>query len=310
MSTRLPGGLRLGRVAGVDVLVRPSLLVMAVVLVALFAPQFELVGYSSPVLAALVLVVVLYVSVFLHECAHLAAARLYRMPVSSITLHLLGGETVIEGESRTPAQELWTSVVGPLTSLALGGLSLVAAPHTPPAVEGILLASAYVNLVVGVVNLVPGLPLDGGHVLRAVLWGLLRDQSLATVVAARCGQVFAVAALALPFVLARVRGTDVELFDVALAALIAWFLWSGAVQSLRATRWAEALDVIVARELALPEPAPDDAPPLPADLRGVALLRSVAMNPAPVYVLVDDAGRPVGSLRAADVDAAYRRATA
>jgi len=299
-----------GRVAGVDVLVRPSLLVMAVVLVAVFAPQFEVLGYGSPVLAAAVLVVVLYVSVFLHECAHLLVARRYRMPVSSITLHLLGGETVIEGESRTPAQELWTSVVGPLTSLALGGLALLAAPAASPPVEGVLLAAAYVNLVVGAVNLVPGLPLDGGHVLRALLWAGLRDQARATIAAARCGQVFAVLALAVPFVLARSLDTQVQLLDVGLAALVAWFLWGGATASIRATRWATTLDVLVAREIATPGAPAEAAPPLPVDLRGVALLRSIAQNPAPVYALVDRDGRAVATLRAADVDAAYRRATA
>jgi Zn-dependent protease len=294
----------------VDVLVRPSLLVMAVVLVALFAPQFELIGYRSPVVAAVVLVLVLYVSVFLHECAHLLVARAYRMPASSITLHLLGGETVIEGESRTPAQELWTSVVGPLTSLALGGLALLLAPGWPPPLEGIALAAAYVNLVLGVVNLVPGLPLDGGHVLRALLWAALRDQARATIAAARCGQVFAVLALSVPFVLSATRGTDVQLLDVALAAVVGWFLWTGAGEAVRATRWAAVLDVVVARDLAVPVAPPDDAPPLPLDLRGVALLRSVAQNPAPVYALVDAGGRPVATLHAADVDAAYRRATA
>ncbi len=309
MSTGSAGGVRLGRVAGVAVVAKPSLLVMAIVLVALFTPQLELVGQQSPVVAAVVLVAAIYVSVFLHECAHLLAARAYGMEVSSITLHLLGGETVIEGESRTPAQELWTSVVGPLTSLGLGGLALLLAPAVPDGWEWLLLAAGYVNLVVGVVNLVPGLPLDGGRVLRAVLWWLLRDAHRATLVAARCGQAFAVVALAVPFLLARSRGEDVEVFDVVVGLLIAWFLWSGATYAIRSTRWAVALDVIVARELALDrEPSPD-APPLPIGLRGVELLRSVAENPAPEYALVDADGRTRATLLAADVDAAYRRAT-
>src|SRR5687768_15255029 len=97
---------------------------MGVVLVALFAPRFDDRSDANPYALATAFVVALYVSVFVHELAHVFAARQFGMRVQSVTLHLLGGETLIEGESRTPWQELWISISGPLTSLGIGISSL------------------------------------------------------------------------------------------------------------------------------------------------------------------------------------------
>ena len=114
------GTWRIGRVAGVDLLARPSLLVMGVILVVLFAPRYEDQTQTNPYVVAAVFVVALYASILLHEIAHVLAARGFGMHVPSVTLHLLGGETAIEGESRTPWQELATAIVGPIVSLAIG----------------------------------------------------------------------------------------------------------------------------------------------------------------------------------------------
>ena len=119
-TTQHPGAWRLGRLVGVDVLIRPSLLIMGAILVALFAQRFDDRTDSNPYVLATAFVLALYVSVLIHELAHVAVARRFRMRVHSVTLHLLGGETVIEGESRRPGQELAISIAGPLSSLAIG----------------------------------------------------------------------------------------------------------------------------------------------------------------------------------------------
>ena len=115
---------------------------------------------------------ILYLSVLLHEASHALMARRYGFPVSSITLHFLGGMTAIEGEARTPRQEFLIAVVGPLTSLAVGAASPSALRLVTP--DGLLLMAveglAGANLLVGVLNLVPGLPLDGGRVLKSAVW--------------------------------------------------------------------------------------------------------------------------------------------
>ena len=123
--------------------------------------------------AGLAFAVVLYLSVLLHEASHAVMARRYGFKVHSITLHFLGGMTAIEGESRTPRQEFGIAVVGPLTSLAVGAAAVGLWFVTP---DGLLLMAveglAAANLLIGVLNLVPGLPLDGGRVLKAFVWRL------------------------------------------------------------------------------------------------------------------------------------------
>ena len=119
---------------------------------------------------------VLYLSVLLHEASHALMARRYGFQVESITLHFLGGMTAIEGEAARRAQEFAIAVVGPLTSIAVGGAALGLWFVTPDgllrmAVEGL----AGANLLIGALNLVPGLPLDGGRVLKAAVWGAHRQ---------------------------------------------------------------------------------------------------------------------------------------
>ena len=120
---------------------------------------------------ALVFAVLLYGSVLLHEISHALAARAFKMPVTSINLHFLGGATEIEGEAETPGREFVIAVVGPLTSLLVGAVAYFAIDLFDGGLLRFAVASlAGANLVVGVLNLVPGLPLDGGRVLQAGVW--------------------------------------------------------------------------------------------------------------------------------------------
>src|SRR5690242_14500174 len=149
--------------------------------------------------AGLAFAVVLYLSVLLHEASHAVVARRYGFPVSSITLHFLGGMTSIEGEARKPKQEFLIAVVGPLTSLAVGVVALGLRQVTP---DGLLLMAveglAGANLIVGVLNLVPGLPLDGGRVLKSIVWRLTGNVHRGTIAAGWGGRVVAVAVVLWP----------------------------------------------------------------------------------------------------------------
>src|SRR4051794_30926341 len=123
--------------------------------------------------AGLAFAILLYLSVLLHEASHALMAKHYGFPVTHITLHFLGGLTSIEAEAKRPRQEFWIAVVGPLTSIAVGVVSLGLWFVAP---DGLLLMAAQGlalgNLVVGAINLVPGLPLDGGRVLKSAVWKL------------------------------------------------------------------------------------------------------------------------------------------
>ena len=173
---RPPGTFRIGRIAGSDVLV--SLVVVPRRRADRRRGGAPRSSRSQPGLGAwkyvagLAFAVVLYLSVLLHEASHALMARHYGFPVRSITLHFLGGMTAIEGEARTPRAGVLIAVVGPLTSLAVGAARSALWFVTP---DGLLLMAveglAGANLLVGVLNLVPGLPLDGGRVLKAAVWG-------------------------------------------------------------------------------------------------------------------------------------------
>jgi Zn-dependent protease len=289
---RPPGTIKVGTIAGSDVLVTSSWFVIAALIAWIVAPRVDQVAPGLGGLkyvAGFAFAVILYLSVLLHEASHAFMARHYGFQVTSITLHFLGGATAIDGEARTPRQELLIAVVGPLTSIAVGvgafGLWFV----TP---DGLLLMAveglAGANLIVGVLNLVPGLPLDGGRVLKAAVWGATGDVLKGTIVAAWTGRVTAVAALAWPLFQERVIGTTPDIFDFVLAAMIALFLWTAASSALASAQARGRLPALVARRLARRALAvPDDLPLAEA-------VRRAREADAGSLITVTGSGRPVG----------------
>lgn len=249
-----PGTLRIGSIGGVDVLVRSSWLLVALLIAFLLGPRVEQVqpGLGGlKYVAGLAFAVLLYLSVLLHEMAHALMAQRYGLGVRSISLHFLGGATEIDSETRTPGQEFAVAVVGPLTSIAVGVLALLALNVTPGgllhlAVEGL----AGANLIVGVLNLVPGLPLDGGRVLRAAVWRITHNMHRGTIVAAWGGRVAAVLVLSWPLIGRLAYGRAPDIFDYLMAFIIASFLWTGATASLVNARLRRRLPALKARRLA------------------------------------------------------------
>ncbi|MFL6091110.1 MAG: M50 family metallopeptidase [Aeromicrobium sp.] len=225
------GTWRIARIGGVDVLVGPSLLIMGALLVMVFAPRFAAgTGATSGYTAAALFVLGLYVSVFLHELAHMVAARGFGLRVRSITLHILGGETSIEGPGRTPMQEFVIAVVGPIVSLLIGfGCFLEGQGHP------VIASLGWINIVVGVFNLLPGLPLDGGRALRALIWRASGRVDAGTRLAAWMGRLIAVGLVVVTLMRADFGGSTWSV-DLAFAIFVAWFLWEGAGHALRTAR--------------------------------------------------------------------------
>jgi Zn-dependent protease len=220
------GSWRIARMGGVDILIAPSLLIMGALLVLVFAPRFDGGGATSGYQGATLFVLGLYASVFLHELAHLVAARGFGLHVRSITLHLLGGETVIDSPGRTPVQEFVIAVVGPLVSIAIGVACFVLDSGS-----AVVAALGWINIVVGVFNLLPGLPLDGGRALRATIWQVSGRPDAGTRLAAWAGRLIAIALVAFTLLRVDFSGPTWSV-DVALALLVAWFLWEGASHAL------------------------------------------------------------------------------
>lgn len=144
-------------------------------------------------------------SVLAHELAHSLMATRHSLPVRGITLFLLGGVSHISKEARRPWSEFIIALVGPMTSLLLGGIMMALAVFVAPALfdgrirDGIIVVTfllGWTNVALGVFNLLPGFPLDGGRVLRAGIWGLTGNYWLATSVSVFFGQLFGVAIVA------------------------------------------------------------------------------------------------------------------
>ncbi|MGH3423191.1 MAG: M50 family metallopeptidase [Nocardioidaceae bacterium] len=251
---RPPGTLRVGQIGGVDVLVRSSWLIVAAMIAFLLAPRIDVIapGLGEFVyVAGLAFAVLLYLSVLLHEISHALMAQAFGFDVRSVTLHFLGGVTEIEGEADTAFREFWIAIVGPLTSLAVAAGAWALTFAAP---DGLLLfaceALAFANLTVGILNLLPGLPLDGGRVFRAFAWAVTGRPFLATRIAGWSGRVLAVLALGYPFVLEEVWGVEPTVFDYVIAVIIAFFLWSGATQAIVSARVRQKLPNLRARALA------------------------------------------------------------
>ncbi|MCW2845600.1 MAG: peptidase [Nocardioides sp.] len=290
--TRPPGTFKIGTIAGSDVLVSSSWFLVAGLIAVVMAPRVEEVSPGLGALkyvAGLAFAVVLYGSVLLHEASHAYMARRYGFPVTSITLHFLGGMTAIDGEARKPRQEFMIAVVGPLTSLAVGGAALGLWFLGPDglilmAVEGL----AGANLLVGVLNLIPGLPLDGGRVLKSIVWGVTGNPHRGTIVAGWGGRVAAAAVIVWPLVQEQVTNTRPELLDFLLAFIVATFLWSGSTAAMASARLRSKLPHLVARDLARRTLAvPDDLPLAEA-------VRRAQEAHAGSIVTVTGSGRPVG----------------
>ncbi|MDA8371521.1 MAG: site-2 protease family protein [Nocardiopsaceae bacterium] len=280
----------MGRPFGIPIYVTPSWLVIAAIITVLYQPVVDrtLALGGASYLVAFVFAVLLYVSVLIHELAHSVVARMYGLPVRRITLYMLGGVSEIEREAPTPGREFWIAFSGPLLSLVLAVLGFFAYGFVDPfTVAGVLIWQLWAaNLVVGVFNLLPGLPLDGGRLVRAAVWGLTRKPATGTAVAAWGGRILAVLVVALPLLYSWGLGASPSIFAILWAVLLAAFIWMGAGSALRTARIRERIPQLRARVLAR------RAVPVPSDTSVAEAGRRMAEADAGAILVVDAAGTP------------------
>ncbi|MER6678685.1 site-2 protease family protein [Streptomyces sp. NPDC000983] len=303
------GGLLMGRPFGVPVYVAPSWFLVAALITWVFGGQLERVlpelG-AARYLVSLFFAVAFYASVLVHELAHTVAALRFKLPVRRIQLQFFGGVSEIEKESDTPGREFILAFVGPLLSLVLAGIFYGALQAVEPGtVPGVLLAGLMIsNLIVAAFNLLPGLPLDGGRMLRAVVWKITGKPMTGTIAAAWVGRALAVAVLiGLPLLTqSGALGTDAEdnvgmdtVMDALLAAILAAIIWTGAGNSLRMARLREHLPDLRARTLTR------RAVPVESDTPLSEALRRANAAGARALVVVDTDGSPLSLVREAAI---------
>ncbi|HEV3190765.1 MAG TPA: site-2 protease family protein [Polyangiaceae bacterium] len=276
---------RIGRIFGIDIRIDWSWVFIVLLLTwnlsTVFTAWHPNWPTSESIGVAVTAALLFFGCVLLHELAHSVVAMRFGLRVRSITLFLLGGVSNIEREPPSARAEFLTAVVGPGTSILLGlgfiaaaaltmALSLSDVGMASPGLaqlgplETLFVWLGPVNIVIGVFNLIPAFPLDGGRVLRAILWGLGGDLRAATRTVSLVGQMFGWLFIVTGF--AMVFGLNVPLFGTGLAgglwlAFIGWFLRSAATQAYTRLAIDEALAGHVVAEVMRRQ-----APVVPPDL--------------------------------------------
>jgi Zn-dependent protease/predicted transcriptional regulator len=195
--------IKLGRISGIEIGLHYSWFIIAALIAFSLGQHFRQVyrtwGTSQIWITALFTAVLFFVALLLHELSHSLVAQARGLKVKSITLFALGGVSQIEGEATDAKTEFWVAIAGPIASLIIGfgclavafvlGWRRPAEPRT--AVTAVLVWLGYINVILAVFNMIPGFPLDGGRVLRAIVWAITKNADRSTRVAARVGQVVA-----------------------------------------------------------------------------------------------------------------------
>jgi Zn-dependent protease len=288
-------GIVVARPFGIPVYISPYWFVIAGVFIVIYANDLGgLVHGNTRYLLAAAFVVLLYMSVLAHELSHSVVARGYGLPVRRILLYPLGGVSEIDKEPQTPMREFCVSAAGPALSLLLAAVGWALYHVVNIGVPGSLVRQLmWANFIVGLFNLLPGLPLDGGRMLRAVVWKITGRPATATIAAAWVGRALAIALLVIPFYSGKLAGGD--MVSTMWVAVIAAFMWIGAGQSIRATKFRERLPELQARRLAR------RAISVPASTPLAEAIRQADESRARAIVVVDHDNRPIAILNEAAV---------
>jgi len=195
--------IKLGRIAGIEVGLHYSWLLIAILIAFSLAAHFHAVNrtWSNSTVwgAAVITAVLFFAALLVHELAHSIVARSRGLNVRAITLFALGGVSQIESEAPDAKSEFWIAIIGPLTSVVIGVVFISVArlsgwtPRTEPVTPAVavLLWLGYINIALAGFNMIPGYPLDGGRILRSILWWINGSVQRATQWAAKVGQTVA-----------------------------------------------------------------------------------------------------------------------
>jgi Zn-dependent protease len=313
-------GFRLGKFFGVNVNIDWSwLLIFALVtwsLTSTFRQVHPEWGVSTQLGLAVIAALLFFLSVLLHELAHSLVANARKHPVRSITMFLFGGVSNIQKEPTTPWNEFIITIVGPLTSLILGGIFILLGTKGAVFNNGFMadplrvlsrigpLSTIFiwlgsVNILLGFFNLIPGFPLDGGRVLRSLLWGITNNLVTATRWASWVGQFVAwlliVAGISMIFG-TRIPFLGAGVFNGMWIVFMGWFLQNAASQSYRRILVQDILEDVPVKRMML-----RDVPAVPANLTTEALVNDHIVGSDNPAFIVAEGEEPVGLVTVDDV---------
>jgi Zn-dependent protease/predicted transcriptional regulator len=231
-------GLQIGRIYGIPIFLHTSWFLIFGLIAFSFVSEFDALHLDIPTPQlwglGLMTSLLFFGSLVFHEMAHSVIAKHYKIPVVSITLFVFGGVARISRDPARAIEEFNIAVAGPISSLLLsGGFWLVGRSAGSNVILHALAGSlAWINFSLAIFNLVPGFPLDGGRIFRAIVWGITKNYTRATRIAARGGQIIAYGMIGLGALLAIVGYKDNgDVMQGMWLAFIGWFLLTAARQS-------------------------------------------------------------------------------
>jgi Zn-dependent protease/CBS domain-containing protein len=268
------GSFSIGSIAGIRIALHPSWLVIAFVVTFSLADRLsqDFPGWGAALywVVGAVVAALFFASVLAHELSHAMVARGFGVKVSDITLFIFGGAASLEQEAPSPRAEALIAAAGPLASIGVGVLLLaIDAAIDQPQLGATIGWLGIINVSLGAFNLIPGFPMDGGRILRALIWKLRGDQLAATRSAAAVGRAFGYLLIGLGVWLA--LGSD--LFSGIWLALIGWFLSSAAESAVVQMSVERSLRGVKVRDVMESEPASVSPNESVADLVNDRLMR-------------------------------------
>lgn len=292
--------IRMGQLFGIPFYINPSWFWVLGLITLTYsgglAAEFPQLPAGLPVILGLMTALLLFASVLAHELGHSFVAQRQGIGVQSITLFIFGGLASLEKESKTPAGAFWVAIAGPLVSLVLFGLLTVlglATQATGP-IGAILAVLASINLALACFNLIPGLPLDGGNILKAIVWKVTGNPYQGVKVAGRVGQVVGWVAIASGLLPILVSGSFGNLWNL----IIGWFLLQNAGQAAQMARVQERLAGLTAADAVLPH-----SPVVSDQLSLRAFADQLIVNPGHwrKFLVTNHLGQLVGTVAADDL---------
>jgi Zn-dependent protease len=290
------GNFRVGSLFGIPFYINVSWFIVLVLVTLNFggglAAQFPALGAGALPLG-FVAGLLLFASVLLHELGHSYAAQRQGIGVSSITLFLFGGLANLDDEAKTPGGAFWIAVAGPLVSLALflllslvAGSGLLAGPAV--AIAGLL---AYINLILATFNMIPGLPLDGGNVLKSLVWKVTGNRFTGTIWASRVGQFIGWSAIAI----GGLSVLGLSNLGSFWTLIIGWFLLQNAGRSAQSATIQSALAGLTAADAVVKDSPITTADTTLRDLANAAI-RAGDRQQWRRFLVQDEEGKLLGAI--------------
>jgi len=298
-------GWRIASVHGIPVYVGRSWPIIAAVIVLTFGPQVSnpttlegggTFGYAVAVAYALLLLF----SVLTHEAAHAVVARRFGYRVDRVVADLWGGHTVYDSSSSRPGASAAIAVAGPLANLALAGAAYLLQGALDGGVLGLLLGALMLtNFFVGLFNLLPGLPLDGGFIVDALVWKASGDRNKGLIVAGWLGRVLTVAVVLWLVGRPLLRGEQPSLFTIVWCGLIGAFLWAGATNAIRSGRSRQVIQRVPLAQVLRPVLVVSTTDSVEGVLSRLPRVDPVRLDAddgprSPAVVAVEPGGQPAG----------------